>query len=111
MEEFIDDIKIKQGFTGIGKIIVSRPRAAGKASAQKIHTELHALVSEIRNGFGETAKKGRGSFGFYLGFFKRAGVQSVRRLYAELKDQHGTVPKRLFWWSLARQLRGGVDKK
>jgi len=68
-----------------------------------LHSELHALVEEVRSRFGETAKVGPGSFGFYLGFFKRLGVDQVRRLLKEIDEGSPTDPKRLFWWKVKEQ--------
>ncbi|RLC37558.1 hypothetical protein DRH29_01680 [candidate division Kazan bacterium] len=62
-----------------------------------LHSELHALVDEVRVQFGETAKKGVGSFSFYLGFFKRLGVNKVRQILAEVKQSNAEDPKKLFW--------------
>lgn len=65
-----------------------------------IHSELHALVSEARHLFGETAKVGKGSFGFYLGFFKRIGIDRVRLIMSDIKEKGS--PKKLFWWHVAQ---------
>lgn len=71
----------------------------------KMHSELHLLVDELRKEFGETAVKGRGSFGYYLGYFKRVGVPRIHRLKAELKQSVGNIPKRLFWWHIGKILK------
>ena len=74
-----------------------------KGQTQKnthLHSELHLLVDEARNLFGETATKGKGSFSFYLGFFKRMGVQKVRQLLSEVKDSNIDNPGKLFWWKV-----------
>ena len=68
-----------------------------------IHSEVHALVDEIRKSFGETSKKGIGSFGYYLGFFTRIGVVRIRQLYAESKD--AADPKKAFWWRIGDMSR------
>lgn len=65
-----------------------------------LHSELHLLVDEARNLFGETATKGKGSFSFYLGFFKRMGVQKVRQLLSEVKQSDIDNPGKLFWWKV-----------
>ena len=68
-----------------------------------LHSELHLLVDEVRTLFGETATKGKGSFSFYLGFFKRLGVQKVRQILAEVKQSNAEDPKRLFWYKVAEE--------
>lgn len=72
-----------------------------------LHSELHLLVDEARTLFGETATKGKGSFGFYLGFFKRLGINKVRQLLAEIKESKIDNPGKLFWWKIKQEL----DKK
>ena len=68
-----------------------------------IHTELQALVDEVRALFGETATKGKGSFGFYIGYLKRLGVEQTRLILAEVKGARD--PKRLFWWQVGQILK------
>lgn len=68
-----------------------------------IHSELHALVDETRKMFGETATKGRGSFGYYLGFFKKVGIDRVRVFLAEVKQAN--TPQKLFWWKMGDYLK------
>ncbi len=70
-----------------------------------LHSELHLLVDEARNLFKETAKKGPGSFSFYLGFFKRLGVQEIRQLLAEVKESKIDNPGKLFWWKVRENLK------
>jgi hypothetical protein len=63
--------------------------------SKNIHSSLHLLVKDIRKEFGETAKKGKGSFSFYLGFFKRIGEQRVREIWSQTKL--AKAGKRYFW--------------
>lgn len=71
-----------------------------------LHSELHALVDEARALFGETATKGKGSFAFYLGFFKRLGKDKVYQLLSEIKDAKDiTTPGKLFWWKVKEELK------
>lgn len=70
-----------------------------------LHSELHLLVDEARSLFKETATKGKGSFSFYLGFFKRLGVNKVRQLLAEVKESKGDNPGKLFWWKVRENLK------
>jgi len=69
-----------------------------------LHSELHLLVDEARNLFGETAKKGKGSFGFYLGFFKRVGINKIRQILAEIKESKDPNSVKLFWWKVKEEL-------
>ncbi len=71
---------------------------APKKPPRGIHSELHWLVDELRKDFRETAKKGKGSFGFYLGYLKRIGFQEAYRLWREVKDAKCDNPGKLFWW-------------
>ncbi|MDD5605885.1 MAG: hypothetical protein PHR51_00955 [Patescibacteria group bacterium] len=68
-----------------------------------LHSELHLLVDEARTLFGETAVKGKGSFAFYLGFFKRLGVNRVRQLLSEVKQSGAKEPGRLFWYLVSKE--------
>lgn len=70
-----------------------------------LHSELHLLVDEARTLFGETARKGPGSFSFYLGFFKRLGVKRVRQILAEAKDSLIDNPGKLFWWKVKQEFK------
>jgi len=69
-----------------------------------LHSELHLLVDEARILFKETAKKGPGSFGFYLGFFKRLGINKVKQLLAEIKESKDPNSVKLFWWKVKQEL-------
>ncbi|MFA5010306.1 MAG: hypothetical protein WC553_03760 [Patescibacteria group bacterium] len=68
-----------------------------------LHSDLHLLVEEVRQKFGETATKGVGSFSFYLGFFKRLGVQKVRRILAEVEQASVDHPEKLFWYLVSKE--------
>ena len=70
-----------------------------------LHSELHLLVDEVRNLFGEKAVKGKGSFAFYLGFFKRLGVGRVRRILGEVKESNADEPVKLFWYQVKEELK------
>ena len=74
-----------------------------------LHSDLHALVDEVRTRFSETADKGPGSFSFYLGFFKRLGVNRVRQLLGEIEESNASDPKRLFWWKV-KQITSPQEK-
>lgn len=73
-----------------------------------IHSELHALVEDIRMDFGETASRGKGSFGYYLGFLKRLPIDKVKRFKSEsrqAKETNGGSERKLFWWKVGQELR------
>ena len=70
-----------------------------------LHSELHLLVDEARILFKETAKKGPGSFGFYLGFFKRLGINKVKQLLGEMKESKDPYSVKLFWWKIKQELK------
>lgn len=70
-----------------------------------LHSELHALVDEARALFGETATKGKGSFAFYLGFFKRLGKDRVYQILSEVKDSKTNTPGKLFWWKVKEVMK------
>ena len=59
------------------------------------------MVDEIRISFGETAKKGIGSFGYYCGFLKGLNQLQVREIWREaiyLEKRHIELSaKRIFW--------------
>jgi|SRR5690554_1155167 len=80
---------------------------------KNMHSELHAMVDEARMLFGETATKGKGSFAFYLGFFKRLGKDTVYRLLSEVKDSPTNTKGKLFWWMVKEEFkkRKGADEK
>jgi len=70
-----------------------------------IHSEYHELAEICYKQFGETAKKGKGSFPFYLGFIQRLGLQSTYRILAELKECGNSHAGKLFWWKLSQELK------
>jgi len=86
-------------------------KMAPRARNPHLHSELHALVDEVRIQFGETAKKGKGSFSFYLGFFKRLGVNKVRQILAEIKQSGAEDEKRLFWYKVAKEFKSDSENQ
>jgi len=76
-----------------------------------IHSPLHDLVDELRREYGETAKNGKGSFGFYLGILKRLGPERVRQIKAEVDQSDPSDRKRLFWWHVGQRLKINVKKE
>jgi hypothetical protein len=76
-----------------------------------IHSPLHDIVDDLRSEYGETAKSGKGSFGFYLGILKRLGPERVRQIKAEVDQSDPSDRKRLFWWHVGRALKAQSVKK
>ena len=68
----------------------------------RIHSELHELVDKARKDFGETATKGKGSFGFYLRMLKRVPTSTIYQWLAEIKDSPKLntplARRKIFWW-------------
>ena len=68
----------------------------------RIHSELHELVDKARKDFGETATKGKGSFGFYLRMLKRVPTSTIYQWLADIKDSPKlNTPlsrRKVFWW-------------
>ncbi len=99
----------------------SRPESIGDIAARfsiptqqearrGIHSPLHDLVDDLRRDFGETAKSGKGSFGFYLGILKRLGPERVRQIKAEVDQSDSSSRKRLFWWHIGKALKMQTGK-
>ncbi len=78
-----------------------------------LHSEKHYLVSEIRNYFGESAKKGKGSFGFYLGFFNRVPKHIIYQYWSEVRGSRKSIPdqQKLFWWKIGQYSKDIKNKK
>ncbi len=78
-----------------------------KINKNRLHSEKHYLVDEIRKYFNETAKKGKGSFSFYLGFFKRVPEAVIYQYWAEVKESRQSTKNqlKLFWWKIGKFLK------
>ena len=74
-----------------------------KPTSYRISTPLQLLVNDIRKDFRETAKKGKGSFGYYMRIFKKLGEEKVREIYSQSKE--GDNQKHLFWWLVGKELK------
>ena len=87
----------------IGSIISSQ----SQKRKSTLHSEKHYMVDEIRNYFGETTKKGKGSFGFYLGFFNRVPKKVIYQYWAEVKQSGKPIKdqQKLFWWKIGQYLK------
>ena len=84
-----------------------QPRASALQYKPKrgIHSQLHQLIDELRTDYHETAKKGVGSFSYYLGYLKRVGFQEAYRIRAEVRQSKTNTPKKLFWWRVGQLLK------
>jgi len=103
-EQYLDEDFKKEpttiGNIGIGHIL---KRVEEHKQVRGIHTELQDLVAQLRREYGETAKKGKGSFGFYMGFLKRfniSEVYSMRKVASTAKN-----PAKTFWWMVGDRLK------
>lgn len=80
--------------------IIKKP---AKQKENRIHTPEQLFVYELRVEYGETAKAGVGSFGYYMRFIKGVGLPRAQQMATEARN--GREPKRLFWWMIGKQLR------
>lgn len=80
----------------------------------RIHSELHELVARIRKDFGETATKGKGSFGYYLRLLKPVPMFLLYQWVADIKQSRNLTTSiarcKVFWWKY-KQWKTGADKK
>lgn len=87
---------------GISEDLLAKYKPKEKKVRNSIHSELHELVAKLREDFGETAEKGKGSFSFYLGLLKKIPVPTIYMWYAEIKQSPNLkTPNsrcRIFWW-------------
>ena len=97
-EDLVGDVGIKK---------ISSFLSQTKKTKSSLHSEKHYLADEIRNYFGETAEKGKGSFGFYIGFFKRIPTQSIYQYWSEAKQsKHPRLKQqKIFWWKIGQHLK------
>lgn len=110
-EQYLDEEKSRDpvtiGSIGMGYIM---KRVEEHKPRKGIYTELQSLVAELRKEYGETAKKGKGSFGFYMGFLNRINISEVyaiRKLASTSK-----TPVKAFWWYVGNISRKhDVDKE
>ena len=98
----------ERGIQTIGSILKTK-----EIKKSSLHSETHYLVNEIRNHFGETAKKGKGSFGFYLGFFKRIPQPIIYQYWAEVKQSRKSIKnqQKLFWWKIGQYIKQNSHQK
>lgn len=101
-------IKKIRGVQTIG-ILLSQTRV----KKTSLHSEKHYLADEIRNYFGETAKKGTGSFSFYLGFFGKIPLATIYQFWAEVRESRQPLAKqqKIFWWKIGQFLKTESEKR
>lgn len=85
-------------------------QAIKKRGGKGIHSQLHSIVYELRKEFHETARKGIGSFGYYLGVLKRVPLSEIYRIRSEIRGK-ANDPKKLFWWHIGAIRRAVFTKK
>ena len=61
-------------------------RATTPKKTKGIHSELHQVIAQMRRDFDETAKKGVGSFGFYLGILKNVPLTNIYRWLGDIES-------------------------
>ena len=83
-----------------------------KPKKSSLHSEKHYLVDEIRNYFGEKESKGKGSFSFYLGFFKRIPEATIYQYWSEVKESRKSIKdqQKIFWWKIGQYLKNKNQK-
>jgi len=98
-KELSENKPAKNGVKNIGELLPIRTK-----EKTSLHSEKHYLANEIRSYFSETAKKGKGSFSFYLGFFKRIPEASIYQYWAEVKESRKSIKdqQKLFWWKIGQ---------
>lgn len=73
-----------------------------KKPSRGIHSELHEIVDKIRKDFGETATKGKGSFGFYLRMLKNVPISTIYIWLGSINDSPKLntplARRKIFWW-------------
>ena len=107
----MDEKNARQISDGMEDLKTTLGKVKSRIRNPHLHSELHTLVDEARTRFGETATKGKGSFAFYLGFFKRLGVQKVRQLLGEVAESNASDPKKLFWYKVAKEHKTGSQNR
>ena len=87
--------------------------SAPKTKKTSLYSEKHYLVNEIRTYFGENAKKGVGSFGFYLGFFGKIPKAIIYQYWSEAKQSRQSIKnqQKLFWWKVGQFTKTKNEKQ
>lgn len=89
----------------VEKLMGQRQEEKSKANV----SELHEFILTARKEFNETAKKGDGSFSFYLGILKRVPVSTLYQFLGESKG--ADKPTNNFWWRVGNYLHEQKKKK
>lgn len=102
---------ILSGLSSLVNGMSQRIQAPPPAKKSSLHTQMHWLVNELRKSFGETATKGKGSFGFYLGCLTKLGFESSYAIWQELEKSDVGSKQRLFWWKYGKLMKERKEKK
>lgn len=90
-----------------------RIKANQAAPRARIYSPLHEFVAKARKQFGETAKKGKGSFGFYLGLLKPLPVSVLYLWLADINDSPNLSSpeskRKVFWWRYAENRKASRE--
>lgn len=102
-------VVIRSRWEGPSDMDISTFKMPEKKMERHIHSELHEVVAILRREFGETAKSGVGSFGFYLRLLKKIPVSSLRLWLASIRDSPKLdtqeARRKVFWWTYAQQTK------
>ena len=103
--QYNDEAPSRKEFSSMNSILESRIRTIVEykpTMPKGIHSELHEMVARLRKEFGETAKKGKGSFGFYLKLLKPVPISLLHIWLANINDSAKILEPidkcKLFWW-------------
>ena len=76
-------------------------RRTQKEDFRSIHSPLHLFIKETMEMFGDNAKRGVGSFPFYLGLTRGVSLDELFRIRATVMQSSNTrSPNRLFVYLL-----------
>jgi len=86
----------------MGERVVQKPKKG-------IHSERHELIDQLRRDYGETAKKGVGSFSYYLGMLKPYTTSAIYGWRSQAKEAKS--PQKLFWWLVGQEGKKKLTKQ
>lgn len=88
------------------RAVFKMPVPAPKRKENRIHSEKHELIAQMRRDFGETATRGKGSFGFYLWLLRDVSCGTIRIWLGSIDDSPNLRTqesrRRIFWWTYKR---------
>lgn len=102
-DNFPDTILVdKDQMKSLGSFINTIRTSEKKTQKKGAHSELHEVIATMRKDFGETAKKGKGSFGFYLGLLRKVPLSVIYQWLGDIKDSPNLdtplARAKIFWW-------------